>query len=69
MKDKNFKTAERAGFEPAVPFRDTHTFQACPFNHSGTSPYVKKLLLAKIAKNYRKTKFRIIKIGSNLKKI
>ena len=31
--------AERAGFEPAVPFWSTHTFQACSLNHSDTSPF------------------------------
>ncbi len=30
--------AERAGFEPAVPFRGTHAFQACQFSHSCISP-------------------------------
>ena len=30
--------AERAGFEPAVPFWSTHTFQACSLNHSDISP-------------------------------
>jgi hypothetical protein len=30
--------AEKAGFEPAVPFRGTHAFQACLFNHSSISP-------------------------------
>ena len=31
-------SAERAGFEPAVPFWSTHTFQACSLNHSDISP-------------------------------
>ena len=30
--------AERVGFEPTVPCEGTHTFQACAFNHSATSP-------------------------------
>ena len=30
--------AERAGFEPAIHFWRIHTFQACSFNHSDTSP-------------------------------
>ena len=30
--------AERAGFEPAKRFWRLHTFQACLFNHSSTSP-------------------------------
>jgi hypothetical protein len=30
--------AERAGFEPAIPFWSIHTFQACALNHSATSP-------------------------------
>ena len=31
--------AERRGFEPRIPFRGIHAFQACLFNHSSTSPY------------------------------
>ena len=34
----SFYLAERAGFEPAVPFRGTHAFQACQFSHSCISP-------------------------------
>ena len=30
--------AEREGFEPSKPF-DLHTFQACSFDHSDTSPF------------------------------
>ena len=33
-----FHTAEKAGFEPAIPFRGIHAFQACLFNHSSISP-------------------------------
>ena len=33
-----FFSAERMGFEPMVPFRGTHAFQACQFNHSCISP-------------------------------
>ena len=33
-----FWVAEREGFEPSIPFRGIHTFQACSFNHSDTSP-------------------------------
>jgi hypothetical protein len=36
-------SAERAGFEPAVPC-GTQTFQACTFGHSDTSPYIEKTL-------------------------
>ena len=32
-------SVERAGFEPAIPFGGIHTFQACSFNHSDTSPF------------------------------
>ena len=32
------KMAERAGFEPAVPFRGTQHFQCCTFGRSVTSP-------------------------------
>ena len=31
--------AERGGFEPPVPFRGTHAFQACQLSHSCTSPF------------------------------
>ena len=34
-------TAERAGFEPAKPFRGLHAFQACLFNHSSISPVIR----------------------------
>ena len=37
--------AERAGFEPAVPFWSTHTFQACSLNHSDISPIGFRLCL------------------------
>ena len=30
--------AERGGFEPPIPFRGIHAFQACLFNHSSISP-------------------------------
>src|SRR5580698_673048 len=30
--------AEREGFEPSIPFRSIHTFQACSFDHSDISP-------------------------------
>ena len=30
--------AETEGFEPSIPFRGIHTFQACSFNHSDKSP-------------------------------
>ena len=32
--------AETARFELAIPFWGIHTFQACSFNHSDTSPYL-----------------------------
>src|SRR5258705_6782701 len=31
--------AETEGFEPSIPFRGIHTFQACSFNHSDKSPF------------------------------
>ncbi len=37
------------GFEPMMPFWSIHTFQACAFDHSATSPYY---LLAKILTIY-----------------
>ena len=30
--------AERGGFEPPIPFRGIHAFQACLFSHSSTFP-------------------------------
>jgi hypothetical protein len=33
--------AESEGFEPSIPFRGIHTFQACSFNHSDKSPLKK----------------------------
>ena len=35
-----FHSAEKAGFEPAIPFRGIHAFQACLFNHSSISPFI-----------------------------
>src|SRR3546814_20564086 len=32
------KMAEREGFEPSNGFSPLHTFQACPFDHSATTP-------------------------------
>lgn len=31
-------SAERRGFEPLIPFRGIHAFQACQFNHSCIFP-------------------------------
>jgi hypothetical protein len=45
--------AEKAGFEPAVPFRGTHAFQACLFNHSSISPEYSGFALA-VAKVVKK---------------
>ena len=33
-----FYMAEREGFEPSIRDYRIHTFQACSFNHSDTSP-------------------------------
>ena len=33
------ESAETEGFEPSIPFRGIHTFQACSFNHSDKSPF------------------------------
>ena len=30
--------AEREGFEPSIRYKRIHTFQACAFDHSATSP-------------------------------
>jgi len=37
--------AEREGFEPSVRLWRTHTFQACAFDHSATSPFFTRILL------------------------
>jgi hypothetical protein len=31
------KIVERKGFEPSIPFRGIHAFQACSFDRSDTS--------------------------------
>ena len=31
--------AESEGFEPSIPLRGIHTFQACAFDHSANSPF------------------------------
>ena len=45
--------AERRGFEPRIPFRSIHAFQACLFNHSSISP---------------KTSYRFSKTGAKYEK-
>ena len=42
--------AERLGFEPRVHFWRTHTFQACSFDHSDTSPKANELIKMKSEK-------------------
>ncbi len=37
-----FMVAEREGFEPSVRDDRTHTFQACSFDHSDTSPRIEQ---------------------------
>ena len=32
--------AEREGFEPSIRYKRIHTFQACSFSHSDTSPEI-----------------------------
>ena len=48
-----FSTAERAGFEPAKPFKGLHAFQACLFNHSSISPII-RLASSKTTAKYEK---------------
>ena len=50
-----FSTAERAGFEPAKPFRGLHAFQACLFNHSSISPII-RLASSKTTAKYEKNR-------------
>ena len=33
-----YTMADREGFEPSVPFRGTHDFQSCAFDHSAIYP-------------------------------
>ena len=44
-----FHTAEKAGFEPAIPFRGIHAFQACLFNHSSISPFISDFQIASLS--------------------
>ena len=39
---RNSGMAEREGFEPSIRCR-IHTFQACAFDHSATSPWARSL--------------------------
>ena len=45
--------AERRGFEPRIPFRSIHAFQACLFNHSSISPII-RLASSKTTAKYEK---------------
>ena len=38
FRNSNFKMAEREGFEPSIRGYRIHTFQACSFDRSDTSP-------------------------------
>ncbi len=60
--------AEREGFEPSVRCR-THTFQACSFDHSDTSPQETDGLCFKRAQLYTKALWDAILVGPILKKI
>ncbi len=48
--------AEREGFEPSIRLRRIHTFQACAFDHSATSPveFVKNRNVSQAAKVIKK---------------
>ena len=50
--------AEKEGFEPSIPFWGIHTFQACSFDHSDTSPFniAAKISLKSIILQYIFTK-------------
>ena len=41
--------AEREGFEPSIRYKRIHTFQACSFSHSDTSPELVASLSANLA--------------------
>jgi hypothetical protein len=55
--------AEREGFEPSVRFWRTHTFQACSFDRSDTSPEEYRTARAwepRDAKDYNMAGFKTI---------
>ena len=57
--------AVREGFEPSVRCR-THTFQACSFDHSDTSP--KKVSGAELARGCVQTQWALIQRAATLTK-
>ena len=40
------KLAMKEGFEPSKRYKRLHTFQACAFSHSATSPFFERLIIA-----------------------
>ena len=52
-----FHTAEKAGFEPAIPFRGIHAFQACLFNHSSISPFISDFQIASLSEQRLSDRF------------
>ena len=38
MDEVGINLAVKEGFEPSIRYKRIHTFQACSFNHSDTSP-------------------------------
>ncbi len=50
-------SAEREGFEPSIPFWSIHTFQACSFDHSDTSPLDEHLLEGTMYRSGDKSRF------------
>ena len=57
--------AKRGGFEPPKPF-GLHTFQACAFDHSATSPQIKWGRINHL-KSKIKDKVQLFKLLPNLK--
>ena len=55
--------AERKGFEPSIPFRGIHTFQACSFNHSDTS--LNRVANVAFLVSFHKLKFWLLPLANH----
>ena len=61
-----FSSAERRGFEPRIPFRGIHAFQACLFNHSSISPFrVAKVMEVFETAKYSSTFSKVVNLRTN----
>ena len=59
-------SAERAGFEPAKPFRGLHAFQACLFNHSSISPKASYRFFLKRVQNTKKIAYPNVSVHKSI---